>query len=210
MRAEGEERIVAAARRRQLVVDGRQDGEIGAGHLAGDLGGGQRRNDPAGVDELVRRRELLDAIEEEGPLLGKEERLPRIEGELPGVGLDLREVGIDRAVEREVRGDAPTDVRAELGAAAVVVPAEPAPRRRAVGPGGDGRVEIEHQAAAQVGEALERAGLRRETRRRRAAPAPSCLRRPVLWTDADTLRPQVCVVAGWYRRLLNGMRTSTS
>ena len=50
---------------------------------AGELGGGKRRDDAAGVDQVVRRRELLDAVEEERPLLGKEQRLPRIELNCP-------------------------------------------------------------------------------------------------------------------------------
>ena len=53
-----------------------------ARRFAGELRRRERRDDAARVDQVVRRRELLDAVEEERPLLGEEQRLARIEHEL--------------------------------------------------------------------------------------------------------------------------------
>ena len=131
------------------------------------LAAAERRDDAARVDQVVGRRELLDAVEEERPLVGEEQRLARIELELPGVGLDLREVGVDRPVHRQGLGHAPAHVEAEVGPRAVVVPAIADGVPRAVDPRGRHRVEIEHQAAAQVVQPVERAGLRQK---RRALP----------------------------------------
>ena len=54
-------------------------------------------------------------FEEERPLLGEEEGEARVDVELRGVGLDLREVGVDGGVEGQVRGDAPARREARLG-----------------------------------------------------------------------------------------------
>ena len=115
-----EHRMVDAGRRRRRIVDRREQRDVGAGALAGQLDGGDRRRDPPRVDQVVRRVEQLGAVEEERPLLGKEQRAARIERELAGVGLDLREVRVDRAVQRQVRRHAPADVAAELRPAGVV------------------------------------------------------------------------------------------
>ena len=61
------------------------------------------------------RGELLDAVQEERPLLGEEELVARVEQELSGVRLHLREVGIGGRVEVEVVGDAPAHAAAQLG-----------------------------------------------------------------------------------------------
>ena len=55
----------------------------------------------------MRRVERVEPFEEERALLRKEKRLARIDDELPGVGLDLREIRIHRGVERERVGDSP-------------------------------------------------------------------------------------------------------
>ena len=60
--------------------------------------------------ELERRR----VLEEERPLL-REEQIEAREVDLLLVGLDLREVGVDRDVEREVRTNAPLHVDADVG-----------------------------------------------------------------------------------------------
>ena len=111
-----EHRVVAAAGRGGGVVDGHQIGHArGLRHAPGEPGRRERRHDPAGVDQVVGRGELLDAVEEERAFVGEEERLARVELELPGIGFDLREVGIHGAVEREGVGDAPAHVHAQVG-----------------------------------------------------------------------------------------------
>ena len=114
---DGEQRMIDAAGRGRRIVHRRQQRDIGAGALAGQLDRGQRRGDPARVDQVVGRVEQLGAVEKERALLRKEQRAARIEGELTSVGLDLREIRIDGAVQRQVRRDPPADVAAELGAA---------------------------------------------------------------------------------------------
>ena len=59
----------------------------------------------------MRRREQLDALEEERPLLGEEEGEALVGRDLRHVRLDLREVGVDRGVERRVGGRASTSRR---------------------------------------------------------------------------------------------------
>ncbi len=76
------DRVLTAGCRAHPVVNRRQHREVGTEGLAGQLGRGHRLDDPAGVDQLVGRRELLDAIEEEGSLLREENFLSGIEGKL--------------------------------------------------------------------------------------------------------------------------------
>ena len=58
-------------------------------------------DDPPGVDQLVGRREELDALEEERPLLGEEQREALVDRHLARVGLHLAEVGVHGGVERQ-------------------------------------------------------------------------------------------------------------
>ncbi len=70
----------------------------------------------------MRRAERVQSLEEERSLLRKEERLPRIDHELPGVGLDFREVRVHGAIEREGVGDSPLHSAADLRRRAIVIP----------------------------------------------------------------------------------------
>ena len=146
-------------------------------------------DDPARVDQVVRRRKLLDAVEEERALLREEQRLPRIETELAGVGLDLREVGIHRAVHGQVRRDPPAQVHAELGPRRVVAPSGGV--ALAVEFRGGNRIEIEHEPASQIGEVLEASRLREKRRRvtpgRRPAVFDALLRGDAGDVDAPVL-----------------------
>ena len=83
--------------RRVLIVDGRQHADVETAVLAGEFGGGNWLRDTPRVDEPVRRGELLLAFQKERTSLGKEDRLTRIVGELRGIGLYLRKVGVGRA-----------------------------------------------------------------------------------------------------------------
>ena len=88
-----------------VPAEGRADGERPL--LAAQLRAPLRRQDGARVDHAQRRREEVGRLHEERPLLGKEQREARVDGELRGVGLDLREIGIERRVERQIGCDAP-------------------------------------------------------------------------------------------------------
>ncbi len=74
-----------------------------------------RVGDRAREDGLDGRGEEVDALEEERPLLGVEQGEARVDVQLRDVGLDLREVGVDRAVERHVGRDAPARRQADVG-----------------------------------------------------------------------------------------------
>ena len=104
--------MIAPGRRIRPIVDGGQEGHLGAGRFSGELRGSHRLYNAPRVDQLAWRIELLDAVQEERPLLGEEERRSGIEDELPCVGLDLREVWMERAVEREIFRHPPTHVAA--------------------------------------------------------------------------------------------------
>ena len=74
--------------------------------------------DPPGEERLrLPRRPVLEQprpLQEELPLLG-EEQTEAAQVDLHVVGLDLRKVGVDRQVERQVGGDAVLDVDARVG-----------------------------------------------------------------------------------------------
>jgi len=108
------DRVIFAAGRAGPVVHGGEERQVGTERLAGEFGGRHWLNDPAGIDQLVGCGELLDAIEKERPLLGEEDFLPGIEGKLLCVGLDLGEIRIGGAIQREVVGDAPADRGSKL------------------------------------------------------------------------------------------------
>ena len=76
------------------------------------------RNTDTAREEQVNRLRLaelkgLRVLEEERPLLGEEDREPG-QVDLLLVGLDLREVGVDRRVERQVGAHAPLDVQPDI------------------------------------------------------------------------------------------------
>ena len=76
-----------------------------------------RQADAAGEEQIDRLRlaelERRRVLEEERPLLG-EEQIEAREVHLLLVGLDLREVGVDGRVEREVGTDSPLHVDADV------------------------------------------------------------------------------------------------
>ena len=110
---------------------------------------------------MVRRIELLGAIEKEWSLLGEEERCARIDDELSGIGFDLREVRMDGAVEGEVFGDSPAYIAADDGPLGGVRPVV-ARCRRAYRVLGDLGIDVEHEPAAKTGEAVDRSRLGEE------------------------------------------------
>ena len=154
------DRMVGAGRRRGGIVDRRQERDGGARHLAGEFHRRHRLHDPASVDELVRDVEQLDAVEEEWPLLREEQRQARIERNLSGIRFHLGEVGVGGAVEREIVGDSPANVAADLGVLHVVAP--PARLRAADHLRRELGVDVDHHAAAQIGQPGQRPRLRQK------------------------------------------------
>jgi len=152
--------MILPAGRAGPVVHRTEQRQVGAEGLAGELGRRNRLNDPPGVDQRVRGAELLDPLEEEGSLFREEELVPRVEDELLGVGLDLGEIRIGAAVQRQIVGDAPPDAPTQLGTASRLLPA--AGPRRAGGPRGERWGKIEYYSPPQVGEPHQSARLRQK------------------------------------------------
>ncbi len=75
--------------------------------LAGDLEPGDRIGHRTSEDERELCIKEVRSFEEERALLREEEGETRVDVELGGVGLDLREVRIDRKVQRHVRRHSP-------------------------------------------------------------------------------------------------------
>ena len=194
-----EDRAIDAAGRRRRVVDRREQGDVGARAVSRQLDGRQRRRNPPRVDQIVRRGEELGAVQEERALLRKEERAARVERELGGVRLHLREVGVDRAVQRQVRRETPAHVAAELGAARVVVP--PIACRDTIRVRGHHRIQIEHQAPVQVGQAVDRSRLREERALGAQGRHPAVLLAAALHAAHDVERPRLHAVGGIAQRL---------
>ena len=103
-----------------------------APHLPVPRGAEARRGDRARVDRLDRRREEVDALEEERPLLRVEEREALVGRDLRDVGLDLREVRVHGGVDRGPGARRPLDVEPGLAVnrSALERRARPAGRRR--------------------------------------------------------------------------------
>ena len=110
-----EHRMIDAAHRVGAIIHRGEKRHLGAASFTSQFRGGNGLYDAPRVDQLVRRIELLGAIEKEWSLLGEEERCARIDDELSGVGFDLREVRMDGAVEGEVFGDSPAYITADDG-----------------------------------------------------------------------------------------------
>ncbi len=134
-------------RRQQQVVDpvarDEQPHRVPA-LLAGQLRAPVRIGDGSREHGLDGRREVVDPLQEERPLLGVVEGEALVDVELRHVGLDLREVGVDRAVHRHARGHAPA--RREPGVGLHVAPGQPGVggRREFVGAAeGPRRIELE-------------------------------------------------------------------
>jgi len=172
---DGEERIPLAIPGDLLPVERQHRRDGGPGYLAGELARRDRGGDPSRVDQLVRRRELLDAFQKEGPFLREKERSPGIGEDLAGIGLHLGEIWIECPVQSEVRGDAPTNVPAKLGVVVVIPTAWAARRGRPDGAGRDDRIQIHHETAPQLAEALQLPRLSQEARRRPSRRNPGIL-----------------------------------
>src|SRR5690242_18200609 len=106
--------MILAGKGAGLIVHRREEGEIGAERLSGQLGGRNRLHDPAGVDQVVGGGELLDAIEKERSFFLKEELVPGVEDKLRHVRLDLGEVRLGRSIQVEIIGNAPANRSAQL------------------------------------------------------------------------------------------------
>ncbi len=120
---------VGVAERHQRRVAGAHHHRLEQAHVepvadaAGELGGGENRRlepDAPRVEELLGRAVLrahrlkeVEPLEEEGPLLG-EERLGGGEVLNHRVGLHLAEVGVERAGERQLGGEAHLEVDAQV------------------------------------------------------------------------------------------------
>ena len=181
------EGVVVARRGGLAVIHGREKADVGAESLPGELDRGHRLHDPAGVDELVRRGELLASVQEERPLLGEEDLVARIELKLPRVRLHLGKVGIRGPVQVQIVGDSPPHTPAELGRSTAVVPprgAASAGRLR-----GERRIEVEHQPALQVGEPDQVARLAQERRARALGRRPGVFLSRVLHRASDVDAP---------------------
>ena len=111
------DRVVAGERNAWIVHRG-EERDAGAERLARELDRRDRLHHPAGVDQVVGRGELLDAVEEERSLLLEEPLVPRIEQQLSGVRLDLAEVRIGGGGHAQVVGDSPAGGAAHLRTAA--------------------------------------------------------------------------------------------
>ena len=103
---DGEQR--PAAGRAVSRVVGREDRrDVPLVRLPRELRTSDRGRDLTGVDELSRRVEQLEAVEKKRTFFRVEQGEPFVERDLADVGLDLREVRIDRCVERQVLTHAP-------------------------------------------------------------------------------------------------------
>ena len=105
---DAEERRVCSTPRVQLVVAGDDRGDVQPADFPSELGSRPRRNDLPGVDQLVWRIEELEPIEEERSLFRIEEREAFIQQDLPDIGFHLREIRIDRSVQRQVLPNSPS------------------------------------------------------------------------------------------------------
>ena len=129
----------------------------------------------------------LAPLEEERPLLRKEERLAWIERELAGIRFDLRVIGLDRAVQSEVVGDAPPHVPADLRVARVVGVAA---RGGVTGglPGGLG-IDVHDQATVHAREADQVSRLSNERGAGAARRKPRVLEAGMLHLPDDVETP---------------------
>ena len=129
----------------ELVVARYNRCDVETTEFSGQLCTGLRRDDLTSIDQLIGRIEQLEPVEKERALLWIEESESLIEQNLPDVGLDLREIGIDGSVEREILADPPPHITAKLSLPLIV--ATIADRRRAICMSRHGRCRLEHQSA---------------------------------------------------------------
>ena len=148
---------------RRLVV-GEHQADRRVADLAGQLRAQVRVDERARVHEVDRSGNVEDLrpLEEERPQLGIEQREPLVDLDLRKVGLDLREVRVEREVGRQVRREAVLDVQAGLR---VRAGADEPPRGvvdRLEADGGERRQELQVAARRQVRHPLEHAHLLHE------------------------------------------------
>ncbi len=142
--------------RSSAFVAGDEGGVAGAAGLPGQPRAPERLRNRARIDRLDRRLQQVHVLEEERPLLRIEEGEPLVDRDLGRVGLDLREVGIDRRIHDRVGIRQPLRVEADLAQRRRVVvgravrPVVLRVRHRAVG--------REHpvRALREAGDALDR------------------------------------------------------
>ena len=182
------------------IVHGAQVGDPRSPDLAGQLGAEHRLGDAPRVDELVGRVELLEPLQEEGPLLGVEQREPLVQRHLADVGFHLREVGVRRRRDAQVLRHAPAQVPRDFGRAAIVVARGGG---SAVHLGGEFRGDIEHQTAPQLGEPDGAARLDQEARVGAHGGGPGVLVARVL-DDAHDLQAPILRVGALVAEALEG------
>src|SRR3954471_15502479 len=102
------------------VVTGAYRGDVQSSELSSQLYSARGRNDTSGVDQLVGRVEQLEPIEKERALLWIEKCEPLIQQNLSDIRLDLREIRIDRSVERQILPNPPARISTELAFLLVV------------------------------------------------------------------------------------------
>ena len=134
----------------------RDEGAVGAIAIAsGHANAPGRIGDLPRVEHVELRAEIVGAFQEKGALLREEQGKAVVEVQLRLVGFDLRKIGIDRAVQRQVRRRRPGHIHARFDVDAVIQP-------RATGfvavfraGDGDGRHDVEVAARAHARHALE-------------------------------------------------------
>jgi len=75
--------------RGKIVIDGADVCDRGTADLAGQFGAAHGSDDASRVNQGIRCVELLESLEEEWPLLRKEQREPLVHRDLADVGFDL-------------------------------------------------------------------------------------------------------------------------
>jgi len=78
-----------------------------AAELAGELKRRRRVGDHPRIEQVQPGVEVVRALEKKRPLFREKEGEACVDGKLDRIGLDLREIGVDRASEGDIRGHAP-------------------------------------------------------------------------------------------------------
>jgi hypothetical protein len=106
--------VVVAAPRIRIVILNCHCSDIRAREFSSELEPASRCDYLPSVNELIRCIEELESVEKERTLLRVKQREPLVEENLSNIGLDLREVRIDRRVQGEVLPHTPLRIRAEF------------------------------------------------------------------------------------------------
>ena len=139
--AAGCNRIVQLRRRLLLAVHRREQPDVDPGELAREFDGSDRIDDAASVDQLIRAPRIVRR--HRGRTAAFPGRtMPTGDRRSPGRHrLQPGRIRIRRAVERQVVGDTPPQVAAELRASCVIVPSRTSDPRGPVHPRGRFRIE---------------------------------------------------------------------